>query len=252
MGYAFTSTIIHAMKFIRKALKGELKVTSVGDVIDLTREALPTDPGAFEKKSKLGRKASLGERLWMGLNYFTMPAIVIEGHLFDRALFRSFKMLGHNIVDLYIKAANVNIVFRMMQYAMLVLSGAAGALLAYLFGRVLELNQEITLLAIGLAVPVFVAIGGVNATLILDNLNTAYITIMYIHTVDELNGKTGYTRFDLQKPSDRTMAIIEAERAKAAKKAAKKGKKGKKGQEDAPAVPEGESSGEAELEVPEE
>jgi hypothetical protein len=136
------------------------------------------------------------EKMFMALNYFTMPAIVIENKLYHEALWRSFVMIKNNIVDLFIKGAHVNVIFKVIQYTMVVSIGLMGALLGGLFAWYFDLNVYY---GVALAIPLFIIVGGSTCVLILNDLNTAYITIMYIHTVDDINGMKGYTRYELPK-----------------------------------------------------
>jgi hypothetical protein len=192
MGYAFTCTIVHLIQFTYKFFKGEIKITKPLDAIKLTDSVKPEDVQNFQKK-----KTPLHERIWMGLNYFTMPAIVLENKMYITALGRSLELMGRNIVDIYIKGAYVNPIFKFMQYAMVVSSALLGAVLGGLFGYFLDLNVY---LSIALAIPVFLIIGGGTNTLVLNDMSTSYTTIMYMHTVDELHGVHGYTRYELPEP----------------------------------------------------
>lgn len=202
MGYAFTSTIIHMIQFVTKFLKGDYHPKTPKEAMELAAKVKPVDPQSFDKTKKVKgkkKKAPLIERLWMQLNMFTMPAIVIENRPYSMALLRSIRMIVTNTVDLFIKRSNINKVFRVMQYTMWATNALIGGFVGALFGWIYDVNMILT---VGIAVPLFLWVGGATQTLIINDLNTSYITIMYIHTLDIIHKKYGYTRYKLEKPKE--------------------------------------------------
>ncbi|MHA1888242.1 MAG: hypothetical protein ACTSX0_09460 [Promethearchaeota archaeon] len=220
MGYAFTSTIIHMIQFVTKFLKGDYHPKTPKEAMELAAKVKPVDPQSFDKTKKVKgkkKKAPLIERLWMYMNMFTMPAIVIENRPYSLALLRSIRMIVTNTVDLFIKQSNVNKVFRVMQYIMWATNALIGGFVGALFGWIYGVNMIIT---VGIAVPLFLWVGGMTQTLIINDLNTSYLTIMYVYTLDIIYNKYGYTRYKLEKPKE-----IERWEKKQEKKAKRRSKR---------------------------
>ncbi|MHA1819504.1 MAG: hypothetical protein ACTSU2_09940 [Promethearchaeota archaeon] len=236
--YAFSSTIIHLMQFFLKLMRKSVDPKAILDAVENTKELTPTNPMAFDKGGidikKMKMKIPLRERIWMGLNYFTLPAIIIEDKAFITALLKSIKVSLHNIPDLYIKHANVNKLFRLMQWVSLGLNMVLGAALSWLFGYIFGLNKTVVVL---IAVPLFLWIGGSTSVLVLNDLNLSYITLMYIHTIDAMNDMKGYTRFELEEREKIEVKIIKKEE----KKRQKLIKKGKLNPDGTPLTPSSES-----------
>jgi hypothetical protein len=236
MGYALSSTIIHTIQFFYKLFKGEIKVTNAQEAAEVTKELTPDSPMSFDsdqgkssKKDDKGKKKklSLHERIWMGLNYFTLPAIAIEDKNFAPALWRSLKIVAKSIPDIYIKKAHVNKLFRVMQWASLFLIGILGALAGGVFGKfALGYSGAKLYAVVGIGISLFEWIGGMTAVLVLNDLNMAYITVMYIYTIDEENEMEGYNRFELEK-QEKIEAKLNAKQKKKEEKHAKKDAKKK-------------------------
>ena len=161
----------------------------------------------------------------MGLNYFTLPAIAIEDKNFAPALWRSLKMVAKSIPDIYIKKAHVNKLFRVMQWASLFLIGILGALAGGIFGKfVLNYSGARLYAVVGISISLFEWIGGMTAVLVLNDLNLAYITVMYIYTIDEENEMEGYNRFELEKQEKIEAKLIAKQKKKDEKQAKKDAK----------------------------
>ncbi|MCP4761096.1 MAG: CTL/SLC44 family protein [archaeon] len=208
--YSITSSIIHLLQFFSKLMKGEINPTNIKEAAKVTQEVTPVNPMSLDAEQGKGRgkdekgkrrRIPLHERIWMGLNFFTLPAIAIEDKAFAPALWRSLGMVKSNIVDIYIKHSNVNKLFRVMQWVSIFLDGILGALFGGLYGRyIIQTSNPIHLAVwVGTGFSLFLWIGGSTSALVLNDLNLAYITMMYIHTMDEKNGKEGYTRYELEK-----------------------------------------------------
>lgn len=229
IGYAFSSTLIHSIQLLFKLAKKNVSPKSILSAVKFTDEITPQNPMEFDKGTKkskvtgVKKRIPIHERIWMGLNYFTLPAILIEDKIFITSIFRSMRMVVRNIVDLYIKHANVNKLFRLMQYITVALNAVAGAVLGWVFGYLFGLNKTLTVI---LSIPIFLWIGGTTAVLVLNDLNMAYITIMYIHSLDEMNDKKGYTRFELEKKEYIERKLIEKQKKKEEKSLMKQAKNG--------------------------
>lgn len=191
IGYALTTGIIHMAQFWGKMVKGEFGPKNVKDALTFADKVKPQQDKFVQK----GQKAPWYERIWMGLNYYTIQAIIIEDKSFLGALLRSLRMLWHNITDLYIKKANVNIVFRMIQLGLIVTNVLVGALVGYGFAFYTGINIYVCM---AVSLILFLIIGGGTNALVLNDLNSTYITVMYIHTTDDLNKKKGYVAQELK------------------------------------------------------
>jgi hypothetical protein len=234
MGYALFSSIIHSIQFIYKLFKGEIKVTNIKDAFNVTQELTPVNPmsldaeegkktqlkiGATGKLKKEKKRLALHERIWMGLNYFTLPAIALENKLFAPALWRSLKMVAKSIPDLYIKKAHVNKLFRVMQWISVFLNGVLGSMAGGLVGKYIFGYSGVQLYAtVAVGFTLFEWIGGMTSVLVLNDLNMAYITLMYIYTIDDENKKEGYNRFELEKLEKIEAKLIAKEKKKKARK----------------------------------
>ncbi len=218
MGYAFYSTIIHMIQYFYKLAKKEIKPTSLLEAAKLTTEVMPAAPMSVDGKGGKTKKPPLRERIWMGLNFFTLPALMLEDRLFFSACLRSLQIVGHNIPDLYIKHANVDRLFQMMRISSVFLNGILGALFGGLFGWAFGFDSTWTYAAIAVGVGLFVWLGGTTSVLVLNDLNLSYITLMFMHTIDDITGKKDYIDFKLKPQEEIEAKFIAKEQKKAAKK----------------------------------
>ncbi len=194
-GYAIASTAVRLVRWGAKLLKGELGPKNIQECFTKTGEFIPNQVNALQKK----KDTPIYERLWLGLNKYTLPAVVIENYHFVPALFRSLFLIIRDIPQQYIKASHVNVLFFVIKYALMVINGILGVLVGYFFGYLLGFESTMNFLFAGIGGPLFLWIGGGTSTLIVNDLNNSYITIMYIHTVDEMNKKEEYTIEKLKK-----------------------------------------------------
>ncbi len=223
MGYAINSTIVHMIQAFRKMLKGELGPKNIKECFTMTGEIIPTQVNALRAK----KNTPWYERVWMSLNFYSLPAIVLENRLYHRALLRSLYLSIRDIPSRYIKASKVNVLFNFVKYALIIIMGCIGALIGYWFARLYGFSDFTTYAITGLAVPVFIWVGGGTATLIVNDLNNTYITLLYIHTVDDLNGKEYYTLNELKKIKGETTIVNQKPKwYQSKKKRAQKNKSG--------------------------
>ncbi len=231
MGYAFCSTVIHMIQYFYKLIKREIKPESIADAAKLVKEVTPSAPMSADGKGGKSKKPPLRERIWMGLNYFTLPALMLEDRLFFSACFRSLHIVTHNIPDLYIKHSNVNMLFKMMRVSAILLSGLLGGIIGELLVKGLAISSTWSWAVISASVAVFVWLSGSTSVLVLNDLNLCYISVMFMHTIDDINGK-GHQYIDFVLPAKEE---VEAKAiAKEEKKVAKKGK----GEPEQPPQPE--------------
>ncbi|MBD3354159.1 MAG: hypothetical protein GF364_21940 [Candidatus Lokiarchaeota archaeon] len=210
MVYAFSTTIIHMIQFIRKLFKGEVEVKNILDAAKVTSELRAVNPMAFDKKKKeietkggkaeiKEKKLPIHERIWFGLNFFTMPAIIVTDKKFIPALVNSIKLIVKKTPDLYIKKSNVNMLFRLMQWMSVFLSGILGGFLGALLAQYTGWDMYI-LITVGAGL--FYWIGGFTAALVLNDLNMTYIEVMYLHSLDRNHNRKGFSRFEVKEAEE--------------------------------------------------
>ncbi len=214
--FSMLATIAHSFKTIKKILKGQWGPRTPKETMKLMKKVKPVDMETMDRKKK--RKMSIWERMFQYINYYTLYSIAIENKNYFRGLIRSMHITLKNIPDLFVKKSHVNLVFRLMEYSMTFTNGLVGAIVGAALANYYGLSDHIAYAAAGGCV-LFLWIGGSSTVLILNDLNMSYKTIMYIHTVDMLIDKKGYTRFELENPlSEKEMELLESEYNEKAKK----------------------------------
>ncbi|MCK5342493.1 MAG: hypothetical protein KAR20_03765, partial [Candidatus Heimdallarchaeota archaeon] len=226
VGYAFTSSIVHMLQSFRKMLKKTYGPKNIKEVFTATGDIIPGQVNALKKK----KGTPWYERAWMGLNIYTLPAITLENKTYFGAFLRSLYLIIRDIPALFIKAAHTNVLFWFIKYSIIVINGLLGFIIGYFFASYFELSPTNTYLIAGGAVPVFIWIAGGTSTLIVNDLNNAYITIMYIHTIDELNKKDHYTLGRLEGLKGDVQIVPSKREEKQRKREEKKQKKEEKEQ----------------------
>jgi hypothetical protein len=73
----------------------------------------------------------------------------------------------------------------------------------------------------------FLWIAGSTVTLIMDDVNLAYITVLFIISIDEINKKENFTIDNLEKCDDGSLKVVINTDARESKQGKKKDKKGK-------------------------
>ncbi len=79
-----------------------------------------------------------------------------------------------------------------------IISSVVGWIIGYMgdIGWIPDFASKTTLV-IACAI-LFGFVGAMSSLLVLNDLNMSYVTLMYIHTIDKIEGKEGYTRFNLE------------------------------------------------------
>lgn len=122
------------------------------------------------------------------LTYFTLPAIVIEGHGFKDGVKRSFNLLKRYYMDVLIRETGVSRAFGLLQFIAFFLYGVLGAIagivLHLAYGLAPEIAYPLTILSaiIFAFIPTF---------FIFRPMKTAYLTFVFAYAQDE------ETRFSL-------------------------------------------------------
>jgi hypothetical protein len=234
LGYAFSSTIIHMLQYFRKMLKGEFGPKNLGEAFSMTGELLPGKEGSFKAK----KGTPWYERAWMGLNTFTLPAMVIEDRMFHTGIFRSLYVMLRDIAQMYIKETHIKKVLIFLEYILttvnMMIGAAAGYALAWYLG--FESNTLIIGAFTGIGAVLFLWVAGTTTTLVMDDVNLAYTTVLFIISIDEINKKEGYTIDKLELIDGKPRLVVDkekrkqldAEEKKRKKKEKKKEKKNKK------------------------
>ncbi len=195
IGYAFSSAIIHMFQSLRKMRKGEFGPTNIKECFTQTGELIPTQVNALRTK----KGTPWYERIWMSLNFYSLPCIVIENKFYHQALVRSLYLSIRDIPSRYIKKSKVDVLFYFVKYALIVINGIVGTLVGYGFAKLFGLSGYTLYSITGIAIIVFLWVAGGTSTLIVNDLNNSYVTILFIHTIDELNKKEHYTLNELGK-----------------------------------------------------
>jgi hypothetical protein len=128
----------------------------------------------------------------MGLNTFTLPAIIIENKLFHSGILRSLYLMLRDLAQMYIKEIHIKRVLFILQYSLTLINTMIGGIAGYFLANYMDITGTTTYIFAGVGSAIFFYIGGVTTTLILDDINLAYVTVLYILSVDELNKKEGY------------------------------------------------------------
>ncbi len=207
IGYAFSSAIIHMLQSLRKMIKGEFGPKNIKECFTQTGEIIPTQVNALKTK----KGTPWYERIWMSLNFYSLPCIVIENKFYHQALVRSLYLSIRDIPSRYIKKSKVDVLFYFIKYALVIINGIIGTLIGYGFSKLYGLSGTTLYTMTGIAIIVFLWVGGGTSTLIVNDLNNSYVTILFIHTIDELNKKEHYTLNELGKIKGDT-TIIEVEK----------------------------------------
>lgn len=191
--YAVFSSIIYTIKWIltqmAKRSKDTEKLSKIGIKVVLKGKLMP---GLINKKSITQKIADwaikLLEKLWLLVNFFTLPAIVIENRNAPSAIKTSVEYVGANAVDVFIRKTSIRSVFGFTKVILVVLCAGAGAIVGLWFMD--EFNMTTTTAMIVFAA-IFGVFGGVPAWVLSKNLDIVYVSFMYCYILDEDLKKEG-------------------------------------------------------------
>jgi hypothetical protein len=145
----------------------------------------------------------------MGINTFTLPAIVIEKKLFHSAIFRSLYLMLRDLSQIYIKETHIKRILVFLEYVLTVVNTAVGAIIGWAIGRYFEFDPFVTYIMAAAGGALFLWVAGSTVTLIMDDVNMAYITVLYIISIDEVYKKENmYTIDKLEKCEDGQLKIV--------------------------------------------
>ncbi|MFW9831417.1 MAG: hypothetical protein ACFFD8_06550, partial [Candidatus Thorarchaeota archaeon] len=122
------------------------------------------------------------------INYFTLPAIIIERRRLIDSIKRSVHVTWQYLVDVYIAETGVSTVFSFFGGLLTLGFLAAGFLFGYVFAIILSVDFFLALLA-GIVFAIFFSIfASIPSYFIFRPLNTAYRTFMFAYALDEESG----------------------------------------------------------------
>lgn len=192
--YSVFSSIIYTIKWVltqmAKKSKDVERLSRIGIKVILNPKSLLG--GALTKKSLQQRLANWAikmlEKLWLLINFFTLPAIVIENKNAPAAIKRSIEWVGSNVVDVFIRKTAVRHAFRFTTVIFIILSILAGAIVGLLFLE--RFNMDVTTALIVFMI-MFGLFSGVPAWVMSKNLDVVYVSFLYCYLLDEDLQKVG-------------------------------------------------------------
>ena len=185
--YSLFSSIIYIIKWIfmkmAKKSRNVEKLASLGINI-VVKKKLNVD-GA-KKETMAQRLANWAicmlEKMWMFINFFTLPAIIIENKSTIGAIKKSAKYVRSNIVDVFVKKSFIRFAFRFTTLVFILLCAGAGALVGLWFMNYFGMTPVTAMIAFSFS---FCFFAGVPAWIMSKNLDAVYVTFLYCHLVDE-------------------------------------------------------------------
>ncbi len=191
--YAVFSSIIYTIKWIltqmAKRSKDTEKLSKIGIKIILKGKLMP---GLINKKSITQRIANWAikmlEKLWLLVNFFTLPAIVIENKNAPAAIKKSIDYVGANAVDVFIRKTSIRGVFGFTTAIFVLLCAGAGAIVGFWFMDRFDMDATTAMIVFATIFGIF---GGVPAWVMLKNLDIVYVSFLYCYLVDEDLKKEG-------------------------------------------------------------
>lgn len=116
------------------------------------------------------------------LTYFTLPAIVIEGHGFKDGVKRSFNLLKKYYMDVLIRETGVSRAFGILQFIAFFLYGVIGAIVGMVLHFAYGLDPAI---AYPLAIISTIIFAFIPTFFIFRPMKTAYLTFVFAYAQDE-------------------------------------------------------------------
>ncbi|NMC07210.1 MAG: CTL/SLC44 family protein [Candidatus Lokiarchaeota archaeon] len=193
--YAVFSSILYTIKWIlsqmAKRSKDTERLSKIGIKVVLKGKLMP---GLINKKSITQKIANWAirmlEKLWLLINFFTLPAIVIENKNAPSAIKKSVEYVGANAVDVFIRQTSIRSVFGFTKVIFVLLCAGAGAIVGLWFKD--RFNMDVTAAMIVFAI-VFGVGAGVPAWVMGKNLDIVYVSFLYCYLLDEDLKKEGIT-----------------------------------------------------------
>ncbi len=122
--------------------------------------------------------------LWMLINYFTIPVMIVERKSATQSIKRSAIMVKDNLVDVLIKETGVRLAFKVLAMILFIGFALAGGALGWIMTQDLFMT---ILVLIG-----FMILAAIPITLTLRTFDIIYVTLLYIYIrkeTGEIKGK---------------------------------------------------------------
>lgn len=136
--------------------------------------------------------------VWMLINYFTIPVMVVENKGATNGIKRSITLVRKNFVDVIVKETGVKWAFAVLAFMFFLGFGIGGAFIGWILTGSLMMSILIAVL--------FLFIAGIPSALVLRTFDIVYITILYVFIrkkEGEIKAKTKIPA-DLQKTLNST------------------------------------------------
>ncbi|MHA1369744.1 MAG: hypothetical protein ACTSRA_08540 [Promethearchaeota archaeon] len=190
--YSVFSSIILTIKWlltqIAKRSRDVEGLARLGIQVIITRKFT----GIFTQKSLTqiiaGWAIRMLEKLWLLINYFTLPAIVIENQGAVSAIKTSVKKVTTKAADVFIRETAVRHLFRFTGFMMLIITAGLGALIGYFTRDYFGLTATYAAIIFGVA---FAILSGIPAWVMIKNLDITYLAFLYCYITDEEYKKHG-------------------------------------------------------------
>ncbi len=191
--YALVSSILYIVQWVLKQMakrsKDYEKLAKIGIQVVLTRKIMP---GVINKQAITQRIADWAikmlEKVWLLVNFFTLPAIIIENKGAFSAIKRSVEYVGANAVDVFIRKTAIRHVFRFTTAIFMLLCAGGGALTGLLLMDRMSLEPRTAIITFSI---LFFFSAGIPAWIMSKNLDVVYVSFLYCYLLDEDLRKSG-------------------------------------------------------------
>ncbi|MFX0101151.1 MAG: hypothetical protein ACFFCS_16365 [Candidatus Hodarchaeota archaeon] len=183
--YATFSAILFTITWILRQFAKRSKDTDRLKNLGI-RVVLKGKRGIIKKQSWGQRLANwaigLLEKLWMLVNFFTLPAIIIENKSAPGGIKKSFKYMITNIANVFVRKTAVRHVFRFTTFLYLFICAIGGAAIGLLTCDYFGLDQTTAMITFSI---LSVGVAGIPAWVMTKNLDIVYLTFLYCYILDE-------------------------------------------------------------------
>jgi hypothetical protein len=128
------------------------------------------------------------------------------------AILRSLHVFLHDLTQIYIKETHVRTVLAFLEYTLSTVLILLGSSLGYALGQWLGVDNWLVYLLTGSGGAFFFWVAGTTTTLIMDDVNLAYVAVLYIISIDEINLKEKYAIDYLEEIEGKPVIILDQKR----------------------------------------
>jgi hypothetical protein len=196
MAYAVFSSILFTIQWVLKQFAKRSKdAENLGKLSKLGIHVV------LKQKLKLGvvNKKSISQRvanwaikmlgkLWLLLNFFTLPALIIQCKSAPGAIAQSAEYVGRNAVDVFINKTAVRSMFKFTVAMFIIIAAAGGAVVGLMIMDPFSLAPTTAIIGFGVLFGVF---AGIPGWIMSKNLDIVYVTFLYLYIMDEDLAKAG-------------------------------------------------------------